>query len=633
MKRCAENPILSPARERSWEAFAVFNPAVIKKGKSYYMLYRAISSSDLLRKRGSNFSLIGIARSRDGIHFSDRRRFIFPEQEWEQFGCEDPRATFINGKYYVFYTAISTTPPTAEGIKVGVAISKDLKKVEEKHLVTPFNAKAMALFPKKISGKLTAILTVNTDRPPAYIGIARFKKENEIWSKEFWERWYGELQEHVLVPDPRRSSQDHIEVGAPPVKTDEGWLLIYSYIQNYFSPENRVFGVEALLLDSKDPRKVIDKTNYPFLVAEELYEWYGHVPKVVFPTSAVVERGMINLYYGATDTTCCLATIKTEEMKEIVKAKTREIFVRCPKNPIIKPIPQHDWEAVATFNPAAIELEGKIHILYRALSSDMTSSIGYALSKDGFRITERLNEPVYVPREKFEMKLCPGHSGCEDPRVVRIGDKIYMFYTAYDNVNLPKVALTSIRVKDFLNQEWKWSKPQIISPPEIDDKDACVIPEKINDRYMFIHRTGGVNIVFDYLDSLDLYEPPKLWGYKLLRPRTGMWDGKKVGLATPPIKTPSGWLMFYHGLSADNVYRVGAVLLELSNPENIVARTSAAVLEPFTSYEKEGYTRNVVFPCGAVIRDGMVYLYYGAADTYVCVATAPLKEVFSPLKH
>ncbi|MCR8454661.1 MAG: glycosidase, partial [Crenarchaeota archaeon] len=247
----------------------------------------------------------------------------------------------------------------------------------------------------------------------------------------------------------------------------------------------------------------------------------------------------------------------------------------------------------------------------------------------GFNIVERLDEPIYVPRESFEMKLTPGHSGCEDPRIVRIDDRLYMFYTAYDNVNPPKVALTWIRVEDFLNREWKWSKPQIISPPGIDDKDACIIPEKINDSYFFIHRAGGVNIVYDYIESLEHVDNRDLLSFTLLTPREGTWDAKKVGLASPPIKTPSGWLVFYHGISHDNVYRVGAFLLDLKDPERILGRTIHPLLEPIEDYEKEGYVRNVVFPCGTVVRNDFVYLYYGGADSYVCVARAPLKEILS----
>jgi predicted GH43/DUF377 family glycosyl hydrolase len=632
MGRYSGNPILYPIREHAWEAFAVFNPSVVKRKKLYYMLYRAVSSSDLLRRQGTSFSSVGIAKSKDALLFYDRERFISPLEEWEKFGCEDPRVTCIDGKYYIFYTALSTHPPTAEGIRVGVAVSNDLEKIEGKYLVTPFNAKAMALFPERISGQLTAILTVNTDRPPTNIAIAQLPDDPALWYDETG-KWYKELKDHVLTPDPRRETQDQIEVGTPPVKVEEGWLVFYSYIQNYFSsdPESVVFGVEALILDSDDPRKIIAKTDYPFLVAEEFYEWYGHVPRVVFPTSAVLDGEDIKLYYGAADMTCCLATISLSEINDIIKMKARPIFKKWSHNPVIKPNPGHDWESVSTMNPAAIELDGKIYILYRALSNDKTSTIGLAVSKDGFKIDERLDAPIYVPRENFESKLTPGHSGCEDPRVVKIDDKIHMFYTAYDNVNPPKVALTSISIRDFLNRDWKWSNPHVISPPNTDDKDACIIPEKIGDNYMFIHRAGSVNIVYDYIPSLDNVEPDKLLNFKLLRPRIGMWDGKKVGLSGPPIKTSSGWLVFYHGVSHDNTYRVGAMLLDLKNPENIISRTPSALLEPVASFEKEGYVRNVVFPCGAVVRDNIVYIYYGAADSYVCVATAPLKEILSEL--
>ncbi|MEN2974972.1 MAG: hypothetical protein ABDH32_05265 [Candidatus Caldarchaeales archaeon] len=630
MKRSVLNPILIPIREHSWEAYAVFNPSVIKRGRYYYMLYRAVSSSDLLKRQGSSFSSIGIAKSRDGIHFYDRRRFIYPEKEWEIFGCEDPRATYIDGRYYIFYTAISTIPPIAENIRVGVAISRDLEKVDEKHLVTSFNAKAMALFPERINKKLTAILTVHTDKPPAYIAVAQLGDNPSKWLHEM-DEWYKDFTRYVLTPDPRRSTLDHIEVGAPPVKLEDGWLLIYSYIQNYFSPriEDRIFGVEALLLDLDDPRKVIRKTRYPFMVPEEFYERYGHVPNIVFPTSAMIRKNMLRLYYGAADTTCCLATVKIEAILKAMDKNMGQVFERYSKNPIISPDPNHDWESIATFNPAAIELEGKIYIMYRALSSDKTSTIGLAISEDGFKIVEKLDEPIYVPRESFEIKLAPGHSGCEDPRVVRIGDRIYMFYTAYDNVNPPRVAITSISVEDFLNREWRWSRPRIISPPNIDDKDACIIPEKINDSYIFIHRAGGINIVYDYIESLEDIDNTEMMSLTLLTPREGSWDGKKVGLASPPIKVSSGWLVFYHGVSHDNVYRVGAFLLDLENPEKIIGRTPHPLLEPTEDYEIEGYVRNVVFPCGAVVRNGMVYLYYGGADMHVCVARAPLEEIIS----
>jgi len=200
IERSDKNPILKPNMKQSWEAKMVFNGCPIKKGPDIFLVYRAMSLPHYhsLSDMKMSISGIGIAKSEDGINFSNRKKFISPEEGWEKFGCEDPRITKIGNKYYTFYTALSTFPFTAEGIKTGVAISKDLKSINEKHLVTPFNSKGMALFPEKINGKFWSILTVNTDKPPAKICLASFDKEKDIWSGEKWEKWYKELDKHSL---------------------------------------------------------------------------------------------------------------------------------------------------------------------------------------------------------------------------------------------------------------------------------------------------------------------------------------------------------------------------------------------------------------------------------------------------
>ena len=177
-KRSDENPILVPSDENEWEKLAVLNGCPVIGGGKIHFLYRAVSAS--------NISSLGYASSTDGVHFKNRRQFTKHEYDWERFGCEDPRVTKIGSTYYVFYTALSTYPFSADGIKVGLAITKDFKKIREKHLVTPFNAKAMCLFPEKIKGKLVAILTGNTDRPPSNICIATFEREDQMWSREYW---------------------------------------------------------------------------------------------------------------------------------------------------------------------------------------------------------------------------------------------------------------------------------------------------------------------------------------------------------------------------------------------------------------------------------------------------------------
>ena len=285
-------------------------------------------------------SVIGIGKSKDGIHFEDRNPLIVPKEEWEKFGCEDPRVTYFEGVFYIFYTALSKYPFSADGIKVAVASSGNLKKIDERHLVTPFNAKAMTLFPERINGKIVVIFSYHTDTPPAKIVFAALDKIEELWSPLFWEKWEKKVNNYTI--DLKRSPYDHIEVGAPPIKTKYGWLIIYSHIQNYFPSPNgseRIFGIEAVLLDLKDPRKIIGRTNGPLLVPEESYELSGYVPNVIFPTGALVEKNTLTIYYGAADTTVCSARVNLTDLIFSMHYEYRDHFhfKRSLKNPIIIP--------------------------------------------------------------------------------------------------------------------------------------------------------------------------------------------------------------------------------------------------------------------------------------------------------
>src|SRR3989338_6458879 len=148
IERFKKNPVLTPDKNQSWEAEAVFNGCHVRKGNNVFLLYRAVSliHYHTLAKEKLMVSDIGIAESKDGLNFYDRKRFIFPEHEWERFGCEDPRITKLDNKYYIFYTALSSWPPRTEHIKLELAITKKLKTIQKKHLITPFNAKARFLF-------------------------------------------------------------------------------------------------------------------------------------------------------------------------------------------------------------------------------------------------------------------------------------------------------------------------------------------------------------------------------------------------------------------------------------------------------------------------------------------------------
>ncbi|MEK7109364.1 MAG: hypothetical protein AAB919_02920 [Patescibacteria group bacterium] len=631
IRRSPHNPLISPVNDKQWEARATFNPSPVKKGNITHVLYRALGRPDALMTP-AGISTIGKALSLDGEHFQNQRQFIIPTEPWDKYGCEDPRVTYFEGAYYTFYTALGGMPFNAGNIKVAVAISKDLETIDEKHLITPFNAKAFVLFPERINGKITVMLTAHTDEPPARIAIAQCDKIEELWDLGFWEHWHAELQENTI--NPLRFEQDHVEVGSVPLRTKAGWLVFYSYIQNYFGGGERVFGVEAMLLDLKDPRRIVGKTKGPIMVPEEIYEKYGMVPNIVFPTGATLDKnGRIDLYYGAADTVCAKASLSLDDLlSALIPERRIELAKRVKENPILRPAPKHEWESKAVFNPAAIDIDGTVHLLYRAMGQDNTSVLGYAASKNGIKITKRGAAPCYVPREEFEKKKLDGApSGCEDPRLTRIGNTIYLMYTAFNGVDPWRVALSSISVKDFVGGRWdKWEKPQLVTPDPVQDKDAALAPEKIHRQYMILHRIDPL-LCADFLDTLDFKKSRLTRCIEIMGPRPGMWDSKKIGIAGPPIKTKKGWLLIYHGVSKTATYRLGAVLLDLKNPAVIVSRSVDTIFEPLEEYERVGQVRNAVFSCGAVLRGDTLYIYYGGADTVVGVATMSLKKLLKIL--
>lgn len=173
-----------------------------------------------------------------------------------------------------------------------------------------------------------------------------------------------------------------------------------------------------------------------------------------------------------------MAARKTDAIPKI--NNIRLSLERFASNPIIRPDANHRWETKAAFNAAVLYEGGKVHILYRAIGETSVSVLGYASSFDGLHINERLDKPVYVPREPFE-GVNPSHpyisqptgiyvsggggsGGCEDPRLTRIDDRVYMTYVAYDGHSHPRVALSSIHIDDFLKHRWTWKKPVLISP-------------------------------------------------------------------------------------------------------------------------------------------------------------------------
>jgi predicted GH43/DUF377 family glycosyl hydrolase len=172
-----------------------------------------------------------------------------------------------------------------------------------------------------------------------------------------------------------------------------------------------------------------------------------------------------------------------------------------------------------------------------------------------------------------------------------------------------------------------------VTPPDIDDRDNVLFPEKVNGKYAMLRRpiTPGEDgyrsvppsIWISYSENLRDWTEPRL-----VASAENAWEGGKVGAAGPPIRTGEGWLSLYHGVDENVVYRVGVMLLDLKNPERVIARSPEFILEPQEYYERFGLViPNVVFPTANVVKDGTVFIYYGCADTCIGVATVGLDEL------
>ncbi len=639
LQRHPDNPILLPNTSHEWEHDGAFNGCVAYHDGTFHMVYRALSSEK--RQSGINMrvSSVGYATSQDGIHFSGQRQLFGPTEDWEIYGVEDPRITFFNGKFYIFYTALSVYPFSAYGIKTAVAITTDFQTFE-KHPVSTFNAKAMALFPDLVKGKMGALITMNTDLPPAKIAVAYFDREEDMWSPHYWDELYENSGTHVI--NLLRDIRDQVELGSAPIKTKDGWLVLYSYITDYLSNEKK-FGIEAVLLDLEHPRHIIGHIQESLLNPQADYELRGDVPNIIFPSGGLIKDDELYVYYGAADTRVALATCKVNDLLDELRPKAttpvtssegnKKKLTRFEGNPILAPIIEWSWQSRAVFNPATIYGDGKVHLIYRAQSRDGMSVFGYAVSDDGFHIDENLDYPIYTPREDFEKrKKSEGNAGCEDPRITEFDDRFYMTYTAYDGENPPRVALTWIGVEDFLRRQWNWAKPVLISHPEVDDKDACIIKGK-DGRYIVFHRLGN-DIWIDVRDNVEFGEDNYLDGIAVAQPRPDKWDNVKIGISAPPIETDRGYLLLYHGVSEPGFkYKVGAMLLDTNDPTKILARTDEPIFEPEKPYEVDGEVPNVVFPCGTVVINGTIYAYYGGADKVVGVATMKLNDLLNQLTN
>jgi len=324
---------------------------------------------------------------------------------------------------------------------------------------------------------------------------------------------------------------------------------------------------------------------------------------------------------------------------------------------------QNTFENQAVLNPACIEKDGIVHMFYRGVrQGDMTSSIGYCQLVDN-KVIQRSDKPVLFPEHDYEKK------GLEDPRIVFLDGIYYLFYTVYDGknalvayatstdlVNFTKHGVISPRItyteasnlfsasKIKIREKYFFFTSYIRDRQGSDillwEKDAFIFPEKINNKFALVHRIlPGIQVIYfdDFKDLTDDYWRTylkNLGEYILLDP-ISRFESRNIGGGCPPIKTKDGWLLIYHGVEDSRrgrIYHAAAALLDLECSTKVTARLKRPLFSPSEKWEKQGDVNNVVFPTGTVLKDGRLYIYYGAADKCIGAKSVDMEELLTELK-
>ncbi len=299
-----------------------------------------------------------------------------------------------------------------------------------------------------------------------------------------------------------------------------------------------------------------------------------------------------------------------------------ELFERHSSNPILtcRDLP---YQANSVFNAAAAIVDGETLLLLRVEDRRGLSHLTAARSKDGVSNWRVDPSPTFAPSPETHPEEM---WGVEDPRLTYLEEqqRWVVAYTAYSRGG-PLVSLAT--TEDFCTFE----RLGPVMAPE--DKDAALFPVRFDGRWALIHRPVPANQSFGAHIWISFSPDLKHWGDHqiLLRARQGgYWDANKIGLSPQPLLTERGWLLMYHGVrvtAAGSLYRLGLALLDRDDPRRVLRRSSEWVFTPVETYERTGDVADVVFPCGWTLTGDGLRLYYGAADTSVCLATSSLDRL------
>jgi predicted GH43/DUF377 family glycosyl hydrolase len=333
-------------------------------------------------------------------------------------------------------------------------------------------------------------------------------------------------------------------------------------------------------------------------------------------------------------------------------------IARCPENPIVWP-GRYDWRMSNVYNPGVIYEDGRFYMYERASGSlrPHYCSVGMLESDDGVHFRHVSDKPVFTPEMAGSR-----YGSVQDPRVVRIDGTYYMTFAfrrfawsvSPTGLGVPESCQTSFPGFDpavdknqtrsgiaVSKDRIHWERLCWATPAGSDDRDVILFPEKIGGRFAILRRPIGYvgtdtghgdehpSIRISFSEDLMTWTEPEV----VARPEF-KWEDNRIGGSAPPIRTDRGWLVLYHGVQTVHpptrrvIYRVGAMVLDLADPRKVIARASNFIMEPEAYYERFGlFIPNVVFPTGNVVKDGLLWIYYGACDTSIALATVPLEEL------
>ncbi len=297
----------------------------------------------------------------------------------------------------------------------------------------------------------------------------------------------------------------------------------------------------------------------------------------------------------------------------------KHIVTRYQKNPILtrKDVP---YPVATVHNAGVVKHDGRYIMLFRSHKLNGRSMIGRADSDDGFSFTVSpalfLTPATDSPFAEYE------EFGVEDLRICPVEDEYLLTYSAYSRHG---VRIGLARTRDFDKVE------RIALITQADLRNVVIFPEKFAGRYVRLDRPHSEISPWAIWIS---YSPDLIhWGDSrvVMKPVSYHWDEMKIGPGAPPFKTTNGWLHIYHGVfrtMAGAVYRLGAALHDLNDPSKIIGISDSWILQPEDPWEVNGYVPNVVFSCGVVPEeDGTVKIYWGGADTVMCVGTAVIDDL------